>query len=222
MAANQIKLEYFPIEGAAEKIRLALVMTGTEFDDVRVPFDQWPARKATSKTGQMPIMTINGEEYYQSDALLRYVARTGDGSLYPCSDPLQALKIDSMLELANDFARALTPSMYVGRNPQMFGHGELDAETKDAMVKGLREKFAAEEIPKFAKMLTEALENSPFLCGDSVTIADLKFLPTMNHLTKGVLDYIPKDCLEAYPAITAWMTRVREIPQIAAWYAAKA
>ena len=35
--SDKVKLEYFPIAGAGEKVRLALVLTGTPFDDVRIP-----------------------------------------------------------------------------------------------------------------------------------------------------------------------------------------
>lgn len=218
-ATPSIKLEYFPIEGAAEKIRLALVMSGIEFEDARIPFAEWPARKATAKFGQLPIMTVNGQEYYQSDALLRYVARIGDGSLYP-SEPLEALKVDAALELANDWARALNPSMYVARNPKVYGHGELDEDTKNEMVKTLREAFVRDDLPCFMKYFIDTMGDSPYVCGDNVTIADLKWLPIMSHLTKGVLDHIPKDCIEAYPAVVAWVARMKAIPQIAAWYAA--
>lgn len=38
MAAPKITLTYFNIEAAAEKVRLALVMTGTPFEDKRVWF----------------------------------------------------------------------------------------------------------------------------------------------------------------------------------------
>lgn len=42
-SAPSIELKYFNIEGAAEKVRLAFVIGGIPFSDVRVPFDQWGA-----------------------------------------------------------------------------------------------------------------------------------------------------------------------------------
>ena len=46
------------------------------------------------KYGQMPVLTVNGVENYQSGATLRYIGSTlGDGSLYPVTDSQQLLKV---------------------------------------------------------------------------------------------------------------------------------
>ena len=39
--ATSIKLTYFDIEGAAEKVRLALVIAGVPFEDDRIEFSKW-------------------------------------------------------------------------------------------------------------------------------------------------------------------------------------
>ena len=83
-AMPEITLTYFNMEAAAEKVRLALVMTGTPFEDKRVNFEQWMDLKPSAKYGQLPLLTVDGVQMAQSPALLRWVARKfGDGSLYP-------------------------------------------------------------------------------------------------------------------------------------------
>ena len=52
MASSLPVLTYFNIEAAAEKVRLAYVLTGTEFVDDRIEFKDWPARKATTPYGK--------------------------------------------------------------------------------------------------------------------------------------------------------------------------
>jgi len=47
----KIKLTYFDIEGVAEPIRLALVLSGIPFEDHRIKFDEWPAMKPTTPYG---------------------------------------------------------------------------------------------------------------------------------------------------------------------------
>jgi hypothetical protein len=42
-----IKLTYFNIQGAAEKIRLALALKGIPFEDERLNKDQWNALKVS-------------------------------------------------------------------------------------------------------------------------------------------------------------------------------
>lgn len=81
----QITLTYFNIEAAAEKVRLALVMTGTEFEDKRINFDEWGALKPTTPYGQLPLMTVTSADgttktFAQSVAMMRWVARKFDAT----------------------------------------------------------------------------------------------------------------------------------------------
>merc|ERR1712118_86554 len=59
MAAPTIKLTYFGIEGAAEKVRLALHIGKMAFEDERIDRDAWADLKPKTKFGQLPLMTID-------------------------------------------------------------------------------------------------------------------------------------------------------------------
>jgi glutathione S-transferase len=224
---SQIKFEYFGIAGAGEKVRLALACTGTPFEDVRIAFPQWGGpggRKETAKYGQLPIMTLtDGQEIYQSDAMLRYAGALGDGNLYP-SEPMQRLKIDEALGLCGDLARDWTPALYMGMRPEAFGYTDLTPEAKDELVKSMRTKFLEEKLPKFAQWITDMVKSSggPFLCGSALSIADLDLLPRIQYYSKGVADHVPKDSLDAYPELQAWVKAVEEEPRIKAYYESKA
>jgi len=216
-----LKLTYFPIEAAAEKVRLALVMTDTPFEDVRVPFPEWPALKPTTKYGQMPFLTLDdGTEMFQSFALLKYVAKMyGDDSLYP-QDPKKLYEVEETLGLSDDLARAWSPCLYVSFDHTQFGH-PADWPGKDDTIKELREKFIEEKLPQYMKFLSDKIEasGSQFLCGENVTIADLVLLPQLRMFILGFADHVPTDCLEKYPVVTSWMSRMMEVPQIKEWYA---
>eukprot|EP00928_Gymnodinium_smaydae_P054442 TRINITY_DN38206_c0_g1_i1.p1 TRINITY_DN38206_c0_g1~~TRINITY_DN38206_c0_g1_i1.p1 ORF type:complete len:656 (+),score=166.83 TRINITY_DN38206_c0_g1_i1:137-2104(+) len=220
-----IKLTYFNIEAAAEKVRLALVMTGTPFEDNRIDFKDWAALKATTPFGQLPVMEVTEDDgtkkvFAQSPAMMRYIARRFDktGKLYP-ADADASLQVEEMLGLSDDMARAWSPSLYLGMGRHMnYGHPE-EWPAKAATVQALREKFIAEELPKFMGYFTAALEKSgAFLCGASPTIADLQLFPQLRYYTKGVADHVPADCLDKFPAIKAYLTRMLELPEIKAWY----
>ena len=49
-----IVLSYFPIHGAAERVRLALWLGGIAFDDVRVPLAELPKLKSQTPYGAAP------------------------------------------------------------------------------------------------------------------------------------------------------------------------
>jgi hypothetical protein len=66
------------------QVRLALVLAGVDFEDERIDPKTWQELKPKTKFGQLPLLTIDGgAQIAQSDAMLRYAGRLGDGSLYP-------------------------------------------------------------------------------------------------------------------------------------------
>jgi len=223
-----IKLTYFNIEGAAEKVRLTLAMCEQEFEDERINFQEWGERKKQTPFGQLPVMEVtdatgNVQTFAQSGSMIRWVARRFDktGKLYPTNVD-EALVVDEMLELSNDLARAWTPCLYMGMGyHEKFGHPAEWAD-KGEVVKQLREKFisADGDLARFMGYFSKQLEKSggKFFCGDHVTLADLQILPQLRYFTKGVADHVPASCLEAYPTVTAWIARMCAIPQIKLWY----
>jgi prostaglandin-H2 D-isomerase / glutathione transferase len=104
----KLKLTYFPLKARAESIRLALAISDVPFEDVRVPFSEFPALKPTLPFKQLPIMEIDGKVHAQSRALLRYVGKLTN--MYP-TDPLEALKVDAVIEALADMANAISKTM---------------------------------------------------------------------------------------------------------------
>ena len=69
-----IVLKYFPIMGAAERVRLALWLGEIEFEDARVPPVNWAELKGQPPFGQLPVMSIDEGPYIaQSNAMLQYI-----------------------------------------------------------------------------------------------------------------------------------------------------
>lgn len=219
-----IKITYFNIAGAAEKVRLALAMCGKEFHDDRINFQDWPALKPTMPYGQLPVMNVTNEKtgetqlFTQSPAMLRWIVQKFDktGKLLP-RDTKKLMKVEEMIGLSDDLAKAWAPCLYVGMRHEMFGHPQEWPE-KEEVVKGLREKFLANDLPRFMKYFTSALSGGVFFAGDHVTIADIQILPQLKYFTQGIADHVPADCLDGYPVVTDWMERMFQIPQIKKWY----
>lgn len=224
---SKIKLTYFDIEGAAEKVRLALVLTGTEFHDERISFDDWSELKPKTKFGQVPMMKMpDGKEVAQSAAMLRWVGRSYDsvlgGSLYPQDIP-SMFAIDETLGLVDDFKQSFMPCMYMIMRPQAFGYpADIDGATKGKIINKLTETWKAEKLPDFMKFFEENLEASgSFLCGDKPTIADCELIPILRAFTQGKYAEshdLPATLLDAYPLITTYIQRFMNIPAVAKWY----
>ena len=89
-----IVLKYFPIMGAAERVRLALWLGEIEFEDVRVQPVNWAELKGQTPFGQLPVMSIDEGPYIaQSNAMLQYI-----GTLAP-----QLCPADQFFESARSY-----------------------------------------------------------------------------------------------------------------------
>lgn len=224
MGDDMIQLTYFDIEGVAEKVRLALVLTGIKFEDIRIAFADWGELKAKTKYGQVPTMKLpDGMEIAQSPAMLRWVGLSYEsalgGSLYPQDIP-SMLQIEETIGLIDDYSRSLQPCVYISMRPEMYGYPEdMDSVKKGELIIRLREKWIMEELPKFMKFFGDQIDKSgAFLNGEKPTIADCALVPQLRQLASGKLDHFPETVLDGYPVMKAYLERFLAIPQVAAWY----
>jgi len=110
-----IKLTYFNIEGAAEPLRLALKVSGTDFEDDRIAFKDWKELKTKMPYGQLPVMVIDGgRTMTQSMAMLRYIGSKYSTTLYPSE---KMYEIEEAMGVVDDAKRSWTPCLYLGMAP---------------------------------------------------------------------------------------------------------
>lgn len=98
--APKLKMSYFNVPYMGEPIRNAFIIGGIDFEDHRVPYEDWSAMKPSMPFGSLPILTVDDDKVYsQSDAILLYAGKiTG---LYPRC-PEKAMKVDEILGGAYD------------------------------------------------------------------------------------------------------------------------
>lgn len=183
-----IKFTYFDIEAAGEPVRLALVLSKTPFDDIRVNMPDWPALKATLPAGQVPVMTIDdGPVRTQSKAMIRWVGCTFSETLYPRE---KLFDIEEAIGYVEDFQRAFYPCQYMGFSPERFGYS-ADFSTTDngkKLIQTMREKFIKEELPKYMTRMSEMITahgGKWLVAGAEPTIADCIAVPLLRQFTRG-------------------------------------
>eukprot|EP00344_Euplotes_crassus_P001023 CAMPEP_0197004426 /NCGR_PEP_ID=MMETSP1380-20130617/22607_1 /TAXON_ID=5936 /ORGANISM="Euplotes crassus, Strain CT5" /LENGTH=207 /DNA_ID=CAMNT_0042423205 /DNA_START=9 /DNA_END=632 /DNA_ORIENTATION=- len=79
-----MKLHYFNLYGRAEVIRLILHHTGTDYEDIRYEFEEWPEKKEDKKTfpfGFVPVLEKDGKSYSHSGAIIKMLG--AEHGLYP-------------------------------------------------------------------------------------------------------------------------------------------
>ena len=184
---KNIAIHYFPIQGPAETARLALVLGGIAFEDVRHKRPAMIEMRDSGELpyGQLPIMYVDGKKLSQSVAIGQWCAK--QAGLVP-KDDFEAATVDSIVQfiLQDVRERVIRPSM----------SDELDAAKKAAMRKECHEKL----LPAKFAMLEKQVGDKGFLVGDKVTMADLHFYVLANWIGMGVLDGITGEVRPASPA----------------------
>ncbi len=200
MAREILRLHYFPFGGRAAAIRDTLRIGCIPFEDVHVPFERFAELKAAERLpfGSLPVfeVEIDGKQVSaaQSNAILRFAGRRA--GLYPDGDPLRALKIDEVMDVAEDLYHAIGPSI-----------DESDPSKRAAM----RKVLAETTLPRWGRALERLLAangRGSFAVGAALTIADLKLFYIVDKLTNGTLDGIPKTVFDGLEAIAEWRAKV--------------
>lgn len=226
--STPLKFEYFNIEGAGEPVRIALSVAGVPFDDVQVTWPEWQAKKPTTKHGVLPEMILpDGTVVTESMAMLRLAGEADpEGKLYP-ADVAARLGVEQAIGLVSDLKRFWLPGLYIGMRPQMYGYPpreEWKEEEADEVIAKVRKGFIADGLPKFMGFLADSIKENggKFLCGGDLTIADILAYQEIAYFRKGIADHVPKESLEPFPEILAYLARVEAHPKVAAYQASKA
>jgi glutathione S-transferase len=200
------RLTYFDAPGRAEPVRIAFFLVGIPFEDRRVTFSEFMGMKQRGELplGSLPVLEIEGRPMVQTAAMLRYVARLGDGTLYP-NDPYAALVVDSVIDTFNDtVSHALTPSLF-----------ERDQAKKLEM----RRALVAGPLTLALRYVEGLLAASPgpFLTGTALTVGDILLGVNIQSYRSGALDGIGPEVLEPYPRIRALAEAYTAHPGIVAY-----
>jgi len=196
--APKLKLYYFDARGRAEPTRWILAYAGKDYEDIRVPAAEWPAKKATSPRGQMPYLEVDGKPLAESMAIARYAARTNG---LTGKDDFEAAQADSLVDYIGDAAKGLS-----------FLWTEKDEKKKSE----LKAEFIKVGVQNYLKTLERELQannnGEGFFVGAKPTWADfviVVFLDTLVAMDHTVLDN--------YKLLKEHSQRVHDLKGIKEW-----
>ena len=128
--------------------------------------------------------------------------------------------VDSVLGLVGDLSRAWRPALYIGMRPTAMGHPE---KVNDATIEKLRTTFLVNELPRYIGYFVDFIKENggDFVCGNDLTIADLAAYIQINYFRRGIADHVPKESLDNFPEILAYLARVEGHSGFAAYKASK-
>ena len=208
---SKVALQYFNIKGLGEPIRYVLALSGVPFEDNRFESrEEFIALKPSLRFGQVPCLTIDGVEFFQSAAIMRVICKQFGSPLYP-SNVNVAAEVDAYIDQIKDMDMGKMVASYKRR----FGFPE--SVLNDDNAEEVFELWRNETLVRHLTFFDDALAHSPtmWLAGtDGPTIADV-FLATMlsSYATKWP-DKIPPysaglkkivDTVLSLPAVTAYL-----------------
>ena len=194
------KLTYFNLEARAEWIRWIFLQVGVPFEDIRVPFQDWPAMKPTTPFGCLPILEVDGKQIAGSIPIARYVAEKHG---LAGENAIENAQLAGIGDVIQDIQNGLFKF-----------HLEKDEDKKAA----LKKEFFETGVPKYLDVLEKQIKKntSPegWLFGSKVTYIDLR-VPRII----GVLKRMDSAVLDNYPGVAALDSKVLALPKIAKWIA---
>ncbi len=200
---NKPKLTYFDAPmSRGEECRLALHLAGVDFEDDRVPFAEWPARKPSTPYGAMPVFEMPGHPpLAHSNAILVLLGRTY--GLHP-KDDFEAARHEGMMAHVEDLRAVVGPTIRIS-----------DPEEK----RKVREGLVATVLPTWAERAERNLGAGPFFAGDTLHVVDLKLHMAVRWFAGGKVDHIPATVFAGFPKLTRVHDAVRDDARVKAWYA---
>ena len=184
-----------------EECRLALHLAGIDFEDVRIKGSDWPAMKAQTPYGALPVLELPGRPpLAQSNAILVMIGR--QHGLHP-TDEFEAARHEGMMQHVEDLRGVVGPTIRMS-----------DAEKKAA-----RETIAADYLPAWARSAERNIPGEPFFGGAKLNVVDLKLHMAVRWFIGGKVDHIPATVFAAFPKLNRVHDAVRDHAGVKAWYA---
>ncbi|XP_031797738.1 glutathione S-transferase P [Sarcophilus harrisii] len=196
-------ITYFPVRGRCEAMRMLLADQGQTWKEDVVTKDMWMKGdlKATCLYGQLPKFADGDFILYQSNAILRYLGR--QLGLYGKDNREAAL-----LDIANDGVEDLR--LKYGR----LIYQNYD-EGKDDYVKDL-----PNQLKPFENLLRQNQGGKTFIVGDQVMLWGSRWESGGLWGPAGVLGVrgaLAPGCLDAFPLLSAYVTRLSSRPKLKAF-----
>eukprot|EP01112_Ceratiomyxa_fruticulosa_P012123 TRINITY_DN3339_c0_g1_i2.p1 TRINITY_DN3339_c0_g1~~TRINITY_DN3339_c0_g1_i2.p1 ORF type:complete len:241 (-),score=50.88 TRINITY_DN3339_c0_g1_i2:106-828(-) len=217
---EKIVIHYFDIRGLAEYIRLILVESGVEYQEVRIDRDTWWGRNVVDDTktkahyqkagmlpfDQLPVVQIGDSHFSQSMSIVRMLAKKY--GLYG-EDIISQYNNDMIADSTADFRAQYGPTVYA------------DEETYPAKLKTLLEVTFPKHLSQWNAVLTERnaevqrndkgdYKGQVFFAGKNFGYCDLVMFEILDLCLR-----LDPHCLDKFPLLAAHHKSVSQRPKIA-------
>jgi len=190
------KLYYLNGRGRAEISRLVFAAAGQNYEDIRYEREEWPAHKAETPLGQVPVLEFNGTKIPQSISIARFLAKQFN---LAGKDNLEQAEVDAVVDTINELVAAFTP---------------IRTEPDETKKQELTKKFLGETLPKHLQNLENLRKlygnGGLYFVGNNLSLADLLFYDLGDSLLA-----VDANGFDNYPSLKQNRAEVEKQPRIA-------
>ncbi|MHC8290007.1 glutathione S-transferase family protein [Pseudomonas sp. XS1P51] len=196
-----LKLYGFSVSNYYNMVKLALLEKGLPFEEVPFYAGQSPEALAISPRGKVPVLGVEQGFINETSVILEYIEQSQKGTPLLPSDPFeraQVLALAKEIELYIELpGRACYPAAFFGM----------------PVAQAIQEKTKAELLLGFASLNRHG-KFSPYVAGDSLSVADLYFLYSVPLACAAAQKLFDLDLLAQMPAAKALLERLGQNPNV--------
>lgn len=196
-----LKLYGFPSSNYVNMVQLALLEKGVPFEFVLTYPNQSPELLAKSPRGKVPYLETPNGYLNETSALLEYIEEATDGVPLLPKDAGERARVRALMKALELYIELPARSCY----PEaLFGGTCSDA---------IKLKAHEELISGFAALKRHA-KFAPYLAGDSLTLADIVFLYSVELGISVAKKLFAIDPLDDFPEAKNLLQRLSERPHV--------
>ncbi len=198
-----LKLHGFSISPNHNKVKLALLEKGIEFEEVMQLPSQDEAFLTHSPMGKIPVMEVDGRFFTESLAMLDYLDKVFPAAPLLPVDPFERAKCREMMQIIELYVSG------AGAGAQLTGAALFGAPISDEA-----KKDAEALIERGVKAVTRLAKFAPFIMGSKFTQADCVALPKLTFVAMVTRKVLGKDMTEGIPGLADYMKYMADRPAV--------
>ena len=203
-----LRLVYFGVPGRAEASRVALSLSGLEWEDVQVNGVRFEIMKNSGELpwDMLPVLQTPEGTIAESSAILRFAGKAAD--LVP-SDPYQAAKVDEFIDGITALAGLLDDTFRIS---------DIEERIQIRKKLFLPDGRGTRVLIMLERKISES--TTGWAAGtEKMSIADLKLFAELFGLFSGNYDGLDGSMIEGYSNLLNYHSKVANEPRILAHYA---
>ncbi|AVU73726.1 glutathione S-transferase family protein [Pseudomonas rhizophila] len=196
-----LKLYGFSVSNYYNMVKLALLEKGLPFEEVPFYGAQTPDVLAISPRGKVPVLKTEQGFINETSVILEYIEQTQSGKALLPSDPFERAQVLALCREIELYIELPGRACYT---EAFFGISVPEA---------IKEKTKAELLLGFASLGRHG-KFSPYVAGDSLSLADLYFLYSVSLACQVGRKVFDIDLLADMPAAKGLMERLEQNPNV--------